>query len=189
MEEQEEGGKPSLAGGLSPGPPSAAVQAGAGAWVRPSPWPPCPQGAGGGAAARPRLPAGGCCQREGARAALGAATAPGLGPQRCISAPRFHQLGTAWPLCTLLSGVRWPPKAPAVPGKPTPRPPASSPPEVPVMLGAQAPHHGLPGGAAGPPLPPQTQAGSWGSRPGLGAAFSLVRRNLPGETISSEPKT
>lgn len=103
MEEQQEGGDPSsaLGGGLSFGPPSAVlgVQAGAGSGVRPSPSPPCPQGAGVWRAVglQPTRGCwqGGCCEREGAGAAFGAASTTGLTPQCCVSAPHFHQLGTA----------------------------------------------------------------------------------------------
>lgn len=50
-------------------------------------------------------------------------------------------------------------------------------------------------GAAGwqsppwPGKPSHPRDGSWGSGSRLGAAFSLVLRNSPGETISSAPKT
>lgn len=68
-----------------------------------------------------------------------------------------------------------------------------SPPRQQLAQGpSYAQHQGLPGDAVGPLFPPthtHPEARSWGSRPWLGAAFSLVLKNLPGETISSDPKT
>lgn len=76
----------------------------------------------------------------------------------------------------------WPPKEPSLPTSPI------------LARGHSDAQHqclprsctkGCPGDAAGPPLAPHVEPGkpAW-----LGAAFSLVLRNVPGETISSDPK-
>lgn len=192
MEEQQEGGKHSSAGGAQPRAPLGGVpgmQAGAGAELRPRLRLTARRERAAGLQLSPGSWRGAAVCGRGAGTAFGAAGSVGLGPQCCISAACFHQLGTACPLCTFVPGVCRPPKALAVPGKTNHRP-------LPSQQLAQGPSDaqmscskGCPGDTAGPPLPPHTEAGSWGSRPWLGAAFSLVLKNLPGETISSDPKT
>lgn len=200
MEEQQEGGEPSsaLGGAQLWAPLGSAGRAGWGRLRGASlafASLPARSGrlAGGGAAAHPWVLVGGLLRAGGGRRRFrgyqhhGAWT-PVL--RHCSPLPSaWHGIA---PLHLLSRGSAGHRKPPLIPGKTIPRPPPAA------RLGSQrcsAPafvevrHQGVPGDAAGPPLPPHTETRSWGSRPWLGAAFSLVLKNLPGETISSDPKT
>lgn len=203
MEEQQEGGDPSsaLGGGSALGPPRQC-------WVY-------RLGQAPGCVPRLRLPARkerasggrwGCSPPVGAGRGA-AASGRGPAPLSGLPAPRGLDPSAASLLPTSISLARHSPSAPLVSGGPPAtespllflgRPTLAPPPSPAARPGSQrrsAPafvevrHQGVPGDAAGPPLPPHTETRSWGSRPWLGAAFSLVLKNLPGETISSDPKT
>lgn len=143
MEEQQEGGKHSSAGGGSaPGPPGR--RAGHAGWGRrgaaPSPSPPCPQGAWG------------------------------LDPSAVFLLLASISWARRVPSAPLFWGSAGHPKPSPCPGRPTIAPsPASSSPEVPAML--RCPVARAARGHRGTPAPPAHRGGELGKPPLAGSSI------------------
>lgn len=118
----------------------------------------------------PRLPA---CQDRGAGTAFGAASTLGLGPPLLL--PHAWAGHGVSPLHPCFGGAAGPQTQAS--------PPASSSPGVPTMLSTEVLHPGPPA------RPTQRGGGETPGSPRLRAAFSLLFKDLPGETINSDPKT